>query len=106
MVYNANGLYPHKTKISNDFNSSALSNKGILACHGYTFEEFSKAFSMYPFTDRAISLGSGINFSLNGTLALDLFTCEKLILSKIKVCILRFRTRPNFYMLSDNPVIF
>ena len=39
MVYNANGLYPHKAQISNEFNSSAVSNKGILACHGYSFEE-------------------------------------------------------------------
>ena len=74
MVYNANGLYPHKTRISNEFNSSAVSNKGILACHGYSFEEYPEAFDMYPFTDRANSLGSGITFSLYGRLAIDLFT--------------------------------
>ena len=34
MVYNANELYPHKAQISNKFNSSAMSNKGILDCHG------------------------------------------------------------------------
>ena len=39
MVYIANGLYPHKAQISNEFNSSAVSNKGRLACHGYSFEE-------------------------------------------------------------------
>ena len=38
MVYNANGLYHHKAQISNEFNSSAVSKKGILACHGYSFE--------------------------------------------------------------------
>ena len=27
VVYNANGLYPHKAEISNEFNSSAVSNK-------------------------------------------------------------------------------
>ena len=64
MVYNANGLYPHKAQISNEFNSSAVSNKGILACHGYSFEENPDAFDMYPFTDRANSLGTGITFSL------------------------------------------
>ena len=66
IVCNANGLYPHKTQISNEFNSSAVSNKGILACHGYSFEEYPEAFDMYPSTDRASYLGSGIIFHFMG----------------------------------------
>ena len=67
-------------KISNEFNSSAVSNKGILACHGYSFEEYPDAFDMQiPFTDRANSLGTGITFSLYRRLAIDLFSCEKLL---------------------------
>ena len=84
MVYNANGLYPHKAQISNDFISSAVSNKGILACHGYSFEENLEAFDIYSFTDRANSLGPGINFSVYGRLAINLFTCEKLLIPKPK----------------------
>ena len=84
MVYNASGLNPHKAQISNEFNSSAVSNKGILACHGYSFEEYPDAFDMHPFTG-ANSLGTGINFSLYGRLAIDLFTCEKLLLPNTKV---------------------
>ena len=64
MAYNANGLYPHKAPLSNELNSSAVSNEGILACHGYIFEEYPEAFDMYYFTDRANSVGSGIIFSL------------------------------------------
>ena len=64
MVYNANGLYPHKAQITNEFNSSAMSNKGILACHEYSFEEYPDEFGIHPFTDRAKSLGTGIPFSL------------------------------------------
>ena len=33
MVYNANGLYPHEVQILNEFNSSAVSNEGVLAYH-------------------------------------------------------------------------
>ena len=62
MVYNANGLYPHKAQRSNHFNSSAVSKKGIPACHGYSFQEFLDAFDMDPFTDKADSLGTGITF--------------------------------------------
>ena len=89
--------------ISKKFNSSAVSNKRIFSCHGYSFEEFTDAFYMHPFTDRANSLGSGISFSLYGRLAIDLFTCKKLLLPNTKVRIKLIRARPNFYMLSDNP---
>ena len=58
---------------------------------------------MYPFTDRANSLESVITFSLYGRLAIDVFTCEKLLLPKTKVRNKLIRARPNFYMLSDNP---
>ena len=99
MVYNANGLNPHKAQISNEFNSSAVSNEGILASHGYSSEEYPEAFDMYPFTDRANSLGSGITFSLNGRLAIDLFTCGKLLLPITNVRIKLIRARPNFYIV-------
>ena len=92
MVYNANGLYPHKAQISNELNSSAVSNKRILAI-----------FDMHPFTDRADSLGTRITFSLYGRLAIDLFICEKFLQPIIKVRIKLIQARPNFYVLSDNP---
>ena len=76
MVYNANGLYPHRAQISNEFNSSAVSKKVIPACPGYSFEEL----PMHPFIDRAISLGTCATFSLYGMLAIDLFAREKLLL--------------------------
>ena len=103
MVYNANGLYPHKAQISNELHSSAVSNKGILACHGYSFDDCPQAFNMYPFPDRANSLRSGITFSLYGRLAIHLFTCEKLLLPKTKIRIKLYRARPSFYKLSGNP---
>ena len=70
MFYNAKGLYSHKAQILYEFNSSAVSSKGILACHGFSFEEHPEAYDMCPFTDRANSLGSGITFSLMADLPL------------------------------------
>ena len=64
MVYNAKGFSPHKAHVSNEFNSSAVIKKRILACHGYSFKECPVAFDMNPFTDIANSLESGITFSL------------------------------------------
>ena len=63
----------------------AVSNKRILDCHEYIFEEYLEAIDMFPFTDRANSSGSGIIFSLYGKLAIDLFTCENFLLPKSKV---------------------
>ena len=103
MVYNANGLYSHKAQIPNEFNSSAVSNKGLLACHGYSFAKDPDGFDMHPFTDRRNSLGTGITFSLYGRLAIDLFTSEKLLLPNTQARIKFIRARPIFYMLSDNP---
>ena len=67
---NANGLYPLRVQISNEFNLSAVSKKGMLACHGYTFEDFPDAFGMHPFTDRANSIGTWITFQSMGGLPL------------------------------------
>ena len=94
-VYNANGLILHQAQTSSEFNSSAVSHKGILACHGYSFE-YPVVFDMFPFTDRANSLESGIIFSLYGRLAIDSFTWEKLLIPKIKARIKLIRARPNF----------
>ena len=80
-----------------------MSNKGILACHEYSFEELPDAFDMHPFTDRANCLGTEITFLLYGRLAIDLFTCKKLLLPNPKIRIKLIRARPSFYMLSDNP---
>ena len=96
MAYNANGLYPTKAEMSNEFNSSAVSNKGILECYWYSFEEYPEAFHMYPFPDRANASRAMIPFSLYGRLAIDLFTCEKFLLPKTKVRIKLIRARPNF----------
>ena len=103
MVYNANGLYSHKAQISIKFYSSGVSNKAILACHGYSFEKYPEAFDLYRFTDRASFLGSGLTFSFYGRLAIDLLTCEKFLLSKTKVRIKLNRAGPIFYMPTDNP---
>ena len=68
-----NALYPHKAQISNKINSTSGISKGILAGHGYSIEDIPGAFDMYSFTDRANSLGTRINFSIYGSLAIDFF---------------------------------
>ena len=57
---------------------------------------------MYQFTVRANSLGPGITFLLYGRLAIDLFTCEKFLLPKIKIRIKLNRASPYFNLLTLN----
>ena len=62
-----------------------MRKEGIHACHGTNFEVFSETFDMYPFSGRAVSVGTGKIFSLYWKLANDLFTCEKFLLPKTAV---------------------
>ena len=80
MAYNASGLFPHKAQISNEFNSPAVNNEGILDCHGYSFEEYPDSFDMQPLTGRAICLGTGITYSLYGRLTYSLL--QKIVTTK------------------------
>ena len=51
IAYNANGLYPHKTQISNNSNEWKRNS----CFHGYSFEENANEFDALLYTDRAIS---------------------------------------------------
>ena len=62
--------------MSNEFNSSAVSSKGKIACYEFSFEEFPDTFDMHPFTDSDISLETGIAFSLYGGLPLICLVAE------------------------------
>ena len=48
-------------------------------------KNFTDAFDMHPFTDRANSLGTRKTFSLYGRLTTDLSTCKKILLPNTKV---------------------
>ena len=39
-IYNSNGLYAHKSYISNKFKGAISEYKGVLHCEGYDYEEF------------------------------------------------------------------
>ena len=38
-IYNSNGLYAHKSYISNNFNGDIAEHKGVLHCEGYDYEQ-------------------------------------------------------------------
>ena len=38
-IYNSNGLYAHKSYISNNFKGAITEYKGVLHCKGYDYEQ-------------------------------------------------------------------
>ena len=106
-IYNSNGLYAHKSYISNNFKAAISEYKGVLHCEGYDYEQDSEGISnplTAPFFIRRMKLLSRpYGFLLYGKLVIDFFSTSQLLYPNIKIRLRLIRARPNFYMISDNP---
>ena len=103
-IYNSNGLYAHKSHISNNFKSTLSDYKGVLHCEGYDYEEAPENLLEGPFLTRRMKLYSRPDcFRLYGKLGIDFLTTSELLYPNVKVRIRLIRARPNFYMISENP---
>ena len=107
-VYNSNGLYAHKSYISNNFTGAISEYKGVLHCERYDYEEFPVEIMEAPlsepfFTRRMKMLSRPDGFMLYGKLGVDFFSNSELLYPNMKIRVRPFRARPNFYKISDNP---
>ena len=107
-IYNSNGLYAHKSYISNNFRGAISEYKGVLYCEGYDFEANPEDAIDNPLEDPFFSRRMKMfsrpdGFMLYGKLGVDFFTTSELLYPNMKVRIRLIRARPNFYMISDNP---
>ena len=107
-IYKSNGLYAHKSYISNNFKGTISEYKGVLPCEGYDFEDNPDECQETPlsepfFTSRMKMFIRPDGFILYGKLGIDFFSTSKLLYPNMKVRIRLIRARPNFYMISDNP---
>ena len=74
-IYNSNGLYAHKSHISNNFESTLTDYKGVLHCEGYDYEEVPQNILEGLFFTRRMKLYSRPDgFTLYGKLGIDFFT--------------------------------
>ena len=106
-ICNSNGLYAHKSYISNNFKGAISEYKGVLHCEGYDFEANPDDIQDSPLSDPFFSrrlkmLLRSDGFTLYGKLGVDFFTTSELLYPNMKVRIRFIRARPNFYMISDN----
>ena len=106
-IENSNGLYAHKSYISNNFKAAISENKGVLHCEGYDFEElpdeFMAALSELFFTKRLKMLSRPDSFMSCGKVGVDFFSTSGLLYPITKIKLRQIRARPKIYMISDNP---
>ena len=106
-IYNSNGLYAHKSNISNNFKAAIFDDKGVLHCEGYDYEQDHEVISNpLPdsfFTKRMKLLSRLDGFMLYGKLRIDFFSTSELLYPNMKNRLRLSGARPIFYMISDNP---
>ena len=105
-IYISNGLYAHRSYISNNFKAAISEYKGVLHCEGYDYEQDPEDFANPlpdPFFTRRMKLLSRPDgFMLYGKLGIDFFSLLNCY-PNMKFRLRLIRARPNFYMISDNP---
>ena len=106
-IYNSNGLYAHKSDISNHFKGAVFEYKGVLLCEGYDYEELLDEFMEAPlsepfFTSRMKMLIRPDGFMLYGKMGADFFSTSELLFPDMKIRLRLIRARHNFLMNSDN----
>ena len=106
-IYNSNGLYAHKSYISNNVKTAISEYKGVLHCKGYDYEQDPEDISNHLpdpiFTRRMKLLSRPDGFMLYGKLGIDFFSTSELPYPNMNIRLRLIRARPNFYMISDNP---
>ena len=99
-IYKSNGLYAHKSYISNNYRAAISEYKGVSHCEGYDYEQDSEDLF---FTKRIKLLSRGDDFMLYGKLGIDFFPTSETFYPNMKLKLRLIRARPNFHMISDNP---
>ena len=89
-ISNSNGLYAHKTYISNNFKGTISEDKGVSHCEGYDYEEFPDEIMEAPlsepfFTKRMKMLGRPDGFMLFGILGVDFSSTSELLYPNMKI---------------------
>ena len=103
-IYNLNGLYAHKSHISNNFESTLTDYKGVLHCEGYDYEKNPENLRKSPFFTRRMKLYSKLDgFMLYSKLSIDFLTTSLSLYPNMKVRLRLIRARTNFYMISEKP---
>ena len=106
-IYNSNGLYAHKSYISNIFRGAITEYKGVLHCEGFDYEQDTEDIANPRtdpfFTRRTKLLSRADGFMLYVKVGIDFFSISELLYPNLELRLRLITARPYFYMISDNP---
>ena len=106
-IYNSNGLYAHKSYISNNFKAAISEYNGVLHCVDYDYEQdpedINNPLADPFFTRRMKLLSIPHGFMLYGKLGIDFFSTPELLYPNMNIRLRLIRATPKFHMISDNP---
>ena len=103
-IYNWNGLYAHKSHISNKFKSTLSEYKGVLPCEGLDYKKRPENLVEGSFFTTRIKMYSRPeDLMLYGKQGIYFLTTSELLYPNMKVRIRLIRARPIFCMVSENP---
>ena len=109
-IYISNGLYAHKSYISNNFKAAISEYKVVLHCEGFDFEQdpvdITNPLPDPLFTRRMKLLSRPNGSKLYGKVGVDFLSTSELLYPNMKIRLRLIRARPNFYMITDKPNVF
>ena len=105
-ISNSNGLYAHKSYISNNFKGAMSQNKEVLHCERYDYEIFPDEIIQAPLSEpflkrRMKMLISTECFMLYGTSGVDFSSAFKLLYQNVNLRLRLITAIHIFYMISD-----
>ena len=107
-IYNSNGLYAHKSYISNNSKEAISEYKGVLHCEGYDYEQdlddISDPSPDPIFTRRMKLLSRPDGFMLYDKLGIEFFSTCELLYPNMEIRLRLIRTRPIFTSLATTPI--
>ena len=109
-IHNSNGLYAHKSYLSNNFQGASFENTRVLHCEWCDYEEGPDEIVDAPlfehfFTRRMKMLTRSNGFMLYGKLGVDFFSSSELLFLIFKNRLQFIRVKTNFYRISDKPSV-
>ena len=98
----SNGLYGHKSFIETEFSNNSDAKKTWLSCQGYEYEADPNDSTATVFTSRQEQARTSTINTFYGKLPVDVFSCEKHLLSGVTLRISFLRAHNDFITLSEN----
>ena len=101
-ISNANGNYAHKSFIKTEFSHNKDAKNTWLACQCHSYEENPGTLSTAEVNRRKTLVKQSAECSFYGKIAVDLFTCDRHLLSGVTLRIGFRRPIDNFVIMSDD----